>query len=59
MWWTIRILEFLQENWQNLANCPEFSEIADAIRAGLENLGKWYQKTDDTNAYFVCLGKRA
>ena len=40
-----------------MANHPRFSEISDAIRAGLDNLGKWYQKTDDTDAYFICLGR--
>lgn len=40
-----------------MANHPRFSEISDAIRAGLDNLGKWYRKTDDTDAYFICLGR--
>ncbi|KAG1812887.1 uncharacterized protein BJ212DRAFT_1482953 [Suillus subaureus] len=30
--------------------------VADALHAGLENLGKWSQKTDQTDIYFICLG---
>jgi hypothetical protein len=29
----------------------------DVIHGGLENLQKWYNKTDDTDAYFICLSK--
>jgi len=50
------VLEFLQQSWENMANHPKFFEVEDAIRAGLDNLEKWYRKTDDTNAYFICLG---
>jgi hypothetical protein len=39
-----------------MANHLRFSEISGAIHAGLENLEKWYRKTDDTDAYFICLG---
>jgi hypothetical protein len=53
---TIPVLEFLQETWENMANHDRFIEIATGIEAGLENLGKWYRKTDDTNAYFISLG---
>ena len=53
---TIPVLEFLQTSWENMANNPKFSQVEDAIRAGLENLGKWYQKVDDTDVYFMCLG---
>ena len=34
----------------------KFTEIAPAVRAGLDNLEKWYRKTDKTDAYFICLG---
>ena len=40
-----------------MANHLRFYEISDAIHAGLGNLEKWYRKTDDTDAYFICLGK--
>lgn len=57
VWRTIPVLEYLQENWGNMAKHSRFSEISHAIRSGLENLGKWYRKTNDTDAYFICLGK--
>jgi len=56
VWRTIPVLEFLQESWENMADSDKFYEISDAIRAGTANLNKWYRKTDDTNAYFICLG---
>jgi hypothetical protein len=34
----------------------KFEVVAPALSAGLENLNKWYRKTDDTDAYFICLG---
>lgn len=39
-----------------MAAHPKFANISDAIDAGLENLNKWYQKIDDTDVYFICLG---
>ncbi|KAJ7864017.1 hypothetical protein B0H13DRAFT_2353859 [Mycena leptocephala] len=27
----------------------------DSINCGLENLEKWYRKTNDTDVYFICL----
>ena len=41
-----------------MAGTAKFSELQDAIEAGLENLRKWYRRTDDTDVYFICLGKR-
>jgi hypothetical protein len=40
-----------------MANTSRFHELVDVIHGGLENLHKWYNKTDDTDAYFICLGK--
>ena len=57
VWRTIPVLEFLQQTWDSMANTSRFHELADAIHGGLENLHKWYNKTDDTDAYFICLGK--
>lgn len=34
----------------------DFEDVAPAIKAGLENIGKWYRKTDETDAYFICMG---
>jgi hypothetical protein len=57
VWRTIPILEYLQESWESKARLPKFKEIEPAIRAGLDNLGKWYCKTDETDVYFICLGE--
>ena len=57
VWRIIPTLGFLQDTWENMAKLPKFCTIADAIQSGLENLRKWYRKTDDTNVYFVCFGK--
>jgi len=57
VWRTIPVLEFLQEIWGTTVNNPDFYKLADAIESGLANLCKWYHKTDDTDMYFICLGK--
>ena len=59
VWQAIPVLEFLQESWTNMAVHPKFSELSGAIEAGLQNLNKWYRKTDDTDVYFICLGERS
>ena len=40
-----------------MANNSKFSEVEGAIRAGLDNLEKWHRKADDSDVYFICLGK--
>ena len=40
-----------------MAELPKFSEVEYAIRKGLKNIDKWYRKVNDTDAYFICLGK--
>lgn len=42
VWHTIPVLAQLQESWANMAKHSRFSEISDTIKAGLDNLGKWY-----------------
>lgn len=54
---TIPVLEFLQNTWENMAKMLKFSMISNSIKSGLENLRKWYRKTDDTNVYFCCLSE--
>ncbi|KAJ7022699.1 hypothetical protein C8F04DRAFT_1310168 [Mycena alexandri] len=55
VWRTLPLLEALAETWANMAATEKFAPMRDSINAGLENLEKWYGKTDDTNVYFVCL----
>jgi hypothetical protein len=39
-----------------MAAVPRYDKVRDALIAGLDNLAKWYKKTDDSTAYFICLG---
>ena len=38
-----------------MANHPKFSEVEGSIHKGINNLDKWYNKVNDTDAYFICL----
>ena len=57
VWRAIPVLEFLLESWTNMSEHPKFDEMSDALNAGIKNLDKWYRKIDDTDVYFICLGK--
>jgi hypothetical protein len=59
VWRTLPLLEFLQQSWRNMAAIDRFSDMKDSISCGLENLEKWYRKTNDTDVYFICLGTTA
>ena len=39
-----------------MAAIPQYDKVHDALIKGLDNLAKWYNKTDDSTAYFICLG---
>jgi len=39
-----------------MAAVVQHDNIQDALIKGLDNLAKWYKKTDDSTAYFICLG---
>ena len=56
VWHTIPVLEFLIKSWENMAAGPRYRLVHDALNEGLDNLAKWYKKTDDSTAYFICLG---
>jgi len=34
----------------------KYDKVCDALTKGLDNITKWYKKTDDSTAYFICLG---
>jgi hypothetical protein len=48
-------MEFLQEMWGTMVKVPKFNELKDVISAGLQNMDKWYRKTNDTNVYLYAL----
>ena len=56
VWRTIPVLEFLIKSWEKMAATPQHNIVHDALVEGLNNLAKWYKKTGDSAAYFICLG---
>jgi hypothetical protein len=40
-----------------MANSAEYAPIADTIHKGLKNVAKYYEKTNNSDIYFVCLGE--
>ena len=48
------VLEWLQTRWEQMAKHERYRSLAPAIRAGLDNLGKWYRELDVSDAYVVC-----
>ena len=47
---------FLIKTWENMAAISQYNKVHDALIEGLDNLTKWYKKTDDSTTYFICLG---
>ena len=58
VWCTILVLEFLQEQWGNMAASPKYVDLSNSITSGLDNIHKWYGKTDDMDGYFLCLSNQ-
>ena len=54
---TLPVLEYLQEQWSSMVNVTRFASIAPTIQAGLDNLNKWYNKTEHTNAHIMYLSR--
>ncbi|KAJ7450600.1 hypothetical protein FB451DRAFT_1186706 [Mycena latifolia] len=55
-WLKIQKVHEVLQCWIDMAALPKFADMAPSIEAGLENIAKWYRKTDDTDVYFICLG---
>ncbi|KAF7363239.1 Dimer-Tnp-hAT domain-containing protein [Mycena venus] len=55
VWRTLPLFEFLQQSWRNMAATAKFADMKDSIDRGLENLEKWYRKTEESDVYFICL----
>jgi hypothetical protein len=49
------VLESMQQKWESMVKKPKYAQIVPALKAGLENLCKWYRILDDSNIYFICL----
>ena len=52
---TLPTLELMQEKWEALLESPKHQPVHEGIERGLDNLHKWYRKTDDTDIYFIAL----
>jgi len=50
------LLKKLQTTWEALSVKHEYQPVQNALLAGLQNMDKWYLKTDDTSIYFVSHG---
>ena len=51
------LLERLQTQWETLRADDDYEPVYEALNAGLANMQKWYQKTDDTSIYFISHGR--
>lgn len=55
VWKVLPALEAFILQWREKASNPRYSEIKDAINAGLNTLYKYYNKTDTSPVYIVSL----
>ena len=51
------LLERLQTQWETLCEDDNYAPVYAALDAGLANMQKWYQKTDNTLIYLITHGK--
>jgi hypothetical protein len=49
-------MEFLIEKLTTMTKLPAFSDLKEAIQAGLANLQKWYWTIDKRDAVVIVLG---
>ena len=54
---SIPVLEFLSQSWEDFGDNLDYETLAAPLQAGLDNLGKWYRRTDESDAYFITMGK--
>ncbi|PPR02389.1 hypothetical protein CVT24_002051 [Panaeolus cyanescens] len=47
------LLEKLMSDWDDMINDPKYAPIKHAIQAGVDNMVKWYRKTDESSIYFI------
>ena len=53
------LLEKVQSSWEALLENHEYQPVNHALEAGLQNMRKWYRKTDDTSIYFISHGNES
>jgi hypothetical protein len=48
------IIESMQQRWERMAKNAKYAQIVPALKAGLDNLRKWYRILDESSIYFIC-----
>ena len=56
VWFSLPILEYLQEQWTSMESAPKSEDVSSAISMALENVNKWYCEVDESDNYYICLG---
>ena len=51
---TVSLLEWLQTRWEQMVKHDRYRSLVPAIKAGLDNLCKWYKELDASDAHVVC-----
>jgi Domain of unknown function (DUF4413) len=49
------VLESMMQRWERMVKPPKYAQIVPALKAGLNNLCKWYQILNESSIYFICL----
>ena len=52
----IPALERLHKSWDVRQSKPGYERYEDALSAGLEVIGEYYEKTEDSEAYVLAMG---
>ncbi|KAG2343535.1 hypothetical protein BDR05DRAFT_884438, partial [Suillus weaverae] len=51
---TYSAFKLTQQEWSKLELIRDVLQVT-SVTSGLDNLAKWYHKTNDTDVYFICL----
>jgi hypothetical protein len=56
---TIPNLEYMINTFQAMADTDRFKPVAQSLQKALNNAEKWYNKIDQSDAYFIVLGAQS
>jgi hypothetical protein len=51
------VVEFALTQLEAMARDSKYSPLAAAIRAGIQNLEKWYRRMDETDGYTITMSE--
>ncbi|KAG2749565.1 hypothetical protein P692DRAFT_20731536, partial [Suillus brevipes Sb2] len=54
-WLKLELIRDVLQTWESMAGTSKFDSLSTSITSGLDNVSKWYRKTNNTDVYFVCL----